>query len=361
MATASSSSSLPPFSCRLSPAIAELFSTLDCTLALSTYQAGKLILLSPKSDGTGFHQYLRTFDRPMGIAVSHHLLGVATRNRVEILANSPELAPRYPTKPDTYDSLYIPRARFNTGHLDIHDISISENGILAVNTLFSCIARIDATHSFVPVWQQPFITELVPGDCCHLNGMALDDDGSPALVTALGESDYPQGWRKNLPNGGVLVDVKTGETLVGGLAMPHSPRIIDDSIWLLQSGEGTLCRFDRDSGKIITVTSLPGFARGFARCGDHAFLGISRLRPNHKFGHLPIAQLKPFCGVVVVHLPTGAIVGTLEFLTSCEEIYDVQAITGLGRPAIVRDDDPFCTSSLMLPGRTFLSEPSGPE
>ncbi|MEZ5325004.1 MAG: TIGR03032 family protein [Verrucomicrobiales bacterium] len=348
------SATLSPFSCRFSPAIAELLCALDCSLALSTYQAGKLILLSPKPDGTGFYQYLRTFDRPMGIAVSDELLAVATRDRVELLANSRDLAPRYPKKPDTYDSLYIPRARFNTGQLDIHDIAFSSRGILAVNTLFSCIARIDATHSFVPVWQPPFIKDLVPDDCCHLNGMAIDSGGVPALVTALGSTDSRQGWRQDLPSGGVLVDVKTGQTLASGLSMPHSPRIIGENIWLLQSGEGTLCRFE--SGKVETVASLPGFARGFAVCGDHAFVGISRLRPNHRFGHLPIAKIQPFCGVTVVHLPTGAIVGSLEFLTSCEEIYDVQAIIGLGRPAIVRDDDPFCTSSLTLPGRTFLGE-----
>ena len=103
---------------------------------------------------------------------------------------------------------------------------------------------------------------------------------------------------------------------------------------------------------------MPGFARGFARCGDYAFIGISRLRPNHRFGHLPIAKKTPFCGVVVIHLPTGAITGTFEFLKSCEEIYDVQTIQGLdlGRLAIVRDNDPFCTTSLTLPGRTFLSK-----
>lgn len=348
----------PPFSCRYDPAVAELLRALDCSIALTTYQAGKVVIFSPKQEGNGLHQYLRSFDKPMGLASAGDMLAVATRERVEVLANSPALARKYPRKPDTYDSLFIPRARFNTGHLDIHDLVFSSDGILAVNTLFSCIVRIDISHSFLPVWQPPFIRELIPGDCCHLNGMAVDSAGKPQLVTALGTADTPQGWRQNLPLGGALVSVTSGRLLAKNLAMPHSPRIANNAIWFLQSGSGTLCRIDQQQGEVETIASLPGFARGLAIHGDYGFIGISRLRSTHKFGDLPIAKLPPFCGVVVVHLPTGTIRGKLEFLTTCEEIYDVQLIPGLGRPAIVRDDDEFCTSSLTLPGRTFIAQHS---
>ena len=354
-----SDSQAPPFSCRFTPALAEVMASLDCTLALSTYQAGKFIMLSPKLDGTGFWQFPRTFPKPMGVAVGANRIAVATASSVVVLENSPNLAAHYRPKPGTYDSLFLPRAHFVTGHIDIHDLAFAPDGpgLIAVNTLFSCLCRIDGTHSFVPTWQPPFISSLEPADNCHLNGMALDAEGRPSLVTALGRSDVAEGWRANLDRGGVLIDVVTGECVASELPMPHSPRIYDEQYFLLLSATGELVKLDPNSGGQETVAKLPGFARGLARCGDYLFAGISRLRVGHKFGHLPVAKMKPFCGVVAVHLPTGAIVGSLEFMNSCEEIYDVQTVCGLGRPAIVRQDDPFAVECLTIPGRTFLSAP----
>ncbi len=346
----------PPFSCTFTPALAELLWQLDCSIAVSTYQAGKVVLLSPKSKGEGLYQYPRTFAKPMGIAVDGHRLAIATRDQVKILANTPGLATAYHKRPNTYDSLYIPRASFNTGALDVHDLQFQNGSLIAINTLFSCLCKIESGYSFIPIWQPPFISKLIPNDHCHLNGLAMVD-GKARYVTALGTTDSQEGWRELQRTGGVLLDVTTNEIVLQGLAMPHSPRVYNDKLYLLLSASGELVSADLNSGKCTTVTKLPGFARGLAKCGDYVFVGISRLRSNHKFGDLPIAKMQPFCGVVVVHFPTGAIVGTMQYVNSCEEIYDVQVITGLGRPAILREDDPFCTASLSLPEQVFWSNP----
>jgi hypothetical protein len=39
---------LAPFSCTYSPQIPELLQKLNCSLAITTYQAGKVIFISPK-------------------------------------------------------------------------------------------------------------------------------------------------------------------------------------------------------------------------------------------------------------------------------------------------------------------------
>ena len=56
------------------------------------------------------------------------------------------------------------------------------------------------------------------------------------------------------------------------------------------------------------------------------------------------------------HLPTGAIAGSLQYTSSCEEIYDVQVLPGQMRPGMVRPDDPFVHESLVLPDQTFLAK-----
>src|SRR5262249_29870322 len=47
---------------------------------------------------------------------------------------------------------------------------------------------------------------------------------APRYVTALGDTDTRCGWRGDKPQGGILVDVPSGEIIARGLSMPHSPR-----------------------------------------------------------------------------------------------------------------------------------------
>ena len=88
----------PSFTCSYSPNVPELLQQLNCTLALSTFQAGKVILLSA-IDANKLVQLPRSFARPMGLATDAHRLAIATAAEVIVLANAPEMAPNYPPKP----------------------------------------------------------------------------------------------------------------------------------------------------------------------------------------------------------------------------------------------------------------------
>ncbi|MBT8327510.1 MAG: TIGR03032 family protein, partial [Bacteroidia bacterium] len=109
---------LAPFSCTYTPQIPELLSRLNCSIAITTYQAGKLIFISPK-DENSLVQLPRTFEKPMGIAedMENDRLAIATKDEIVILANSEELAAHYPNAPQKYDALYMPRATYHTGTL----------------------------------------------------------------------------------------------------------------------------------------------------------------------------------------------------------------------------------------------------
>ena len=49
-------------------------------------------------------------------------------------------------------------------------------------------------------------------------------------------------------------------------------------------------------------------------------------RSNHKFGELQVAKNAiNSAASFAVHLPTGAITGTFEFLQSCEDICDIHS------------------------------------
>ena len=86
---------LPPFSCSYSPNVPELLLQLRCTIAISTYQAGKVVFISPKDDQK-LVQLPRTFQKAMGIGMSGNKMALATLDEVLVLVNSKELAAHYP-------------------------------------------------------------------------------------------------------------------------------------------------------------------------------------------------------------------------------------------------------------------------
>jgi uncharacterized protein (TIGR03032 family) len=203
------------------------------------------------------------------------------------------------------------------------------NELWVVNTLFSCLCTLHPDYSFVPRWQPPFVSALAPEDRCHLNGLAMLD-GKPKYVTAMAESDTPGGWRPRKVETGCLIDVESGQALARGFAMPHSPRAHLGHVWLLDSGRGSLVRVDPASGKVDTVARFPGYTRGLAMIGKLAFVGLSRIRETSTFGGVPIAENRQRlkCGVGVVDLQTGRLVGQLEFTSGVDEIFDVSLLVG---------------------------------
>ena len=342
--------SLPPFSFSFTPEFPELLHQLDCSLLLSTYQAGKVIAIS--SDGEKITQLPRNFESPMGMAIEDERMAVATRDEIILLANEPRLAPIYPNKQGVYDALYFPRSTHYCGRMAVHDIAYGADGLVGVNTAFSCLFHLDDTYNFVPIWRPPFITAIASEDRCHLNGMALVD-GKPKYVTALGTTDTPGGWRDDKLTGGILMDVDSNEILLDGLPMPHSPRVIDGELYLLLSASGELVRVNPDGG-YDTLCQVDGFLRGMVRWGDYLFIGCSKLRKTHTFGDLPLARnTSVFCGVVIIHKDTGALVSQIKYINSCEEIYDVQILPHILRPNILGTGNDTHKLGLSTPDSTF--------
>jgi len=357
----SSHDSLAPFACTYSVDFPDILLGLGCSLALTTYQSGKVILVSPATDR--LIQLPRTFSDAMGLAVSDQRMAVATKKEIVVLANAPKLAATFPRKPGVYDSLFVPRTTHYTGPMAIHDMAWGRDGRLyAVNTVCSCLAVIEDRYNFTPIWKPPFISRLTPFDNCHLNGLALAD-GRPRFVTALGTTDTPQGWRKDKLSGGVLMEVESGDVVLEGLAMPHSPRLIDGRLLVLNSAACELLEVDPERRTSEVVSRLPGFSRGLAGAGDYLFIGLSELRHNHRvFGDLPIARAEGlYCGMICIHIPTGRIAGELRYLRTCKEIYDIQVLPGLLRPGILAPGDELHRRALSAPGLALWAEESPPE
>lgn len=322
-----------PFECYYSGKALELLYQSNSSLILSTYQAGKVILLS--SDGKQMIQLVRDFQRPMGIALKDQRMALACALNTTVFRTDEALAKTYPEKPDTYDAFYYPTTQYRTDYVDIHDIAFTTQGLVGVNTAFSCLSRLDGEYSFNPIWKPQFIEEYVPQDLCHLNGMAVDEEGQIRYVTAFAKTASREGWRENKMTSGVLIDVATNEIVLDKLPMPHSPRIYRGEIYFLLSAEEKLVRADLKTGTYHEVAKVDGFIRGLSFIGHYAFIGVSRLRKTHTFSELDIADKDIKAGVVIVDMNTGKTVGEIKYDSSVEELYDVHVLNGYKRVNIL--------------------------
>lgn len=345
-----------PVSCSVSGSFHQWMSRCGGCIAVTSYQAQRLGFIGFDGDkvSPSFHE----FPDPMGLARQDNLMALASGGQLTLFANAPMLAAHYPRNTGRHDALYLPRATYHTGDLRAHDIAFGGGEIWFVNTLFSCLSTPSPHYSFEPRWTPPFISKLAAEDRCHLNGVAMID-GAPRFATALGETDTSGGWRANKTAGGVLLDVQSGQTILRGLSMPHSPRWHEGKLWMLNSGAGELCVVDADAGSCTPVCVLPGFLRGLCFVEHYALVGLSQIRQTNLFGGLPIRDRfdRLLCGICVIDLRDGRLIATIEFTSGLHELYEVQFIPGVSRPAILSPTDPDAGRAITCPTIAYWLRP----
>ena len=316
----------------------EWLARAGASLAFTTYQAGKLFLIGLKPGGR-LAVFERTFARCMGLGVSADARSLVLATQYQLLRFD-NVVPKGGAHGE-HDAVFSPHAIWVTGDVDAHDVALPADGRpMFVNTLFSCIATVSDGYSFKPLWRPPFVSKLAPEDRCHLNGLALEGE-RPRYVTLVADSDVADGWRDRRADGGMLIDVATGEAVLRGLSMPHSPRLHGGRLWLLNSGTGELGFVDRDAKKFVPVAFCPGYARGLAFVGPYAIVGLSLARENRTFQGLPLDQAlaargaEPRCGLLVIDTNSGDTVEWLRIEGVVRELFDVAVLPGIRNPAAI--------------------------
>jgi uncharacterized protein (TIGR03032 family) len=306
------------------------------SLAFTTYQGNKVFVLGRKSDGN-LAVSERTFPRSMGLAVSQDARTLYLATEIS-LYRFDNILPVGEVEGDT-DAVYAPHQTWITGDIDIHDVGIGADGRpIFANTLFNCVGTTAEGHSFRPVWQPSFIEKMAAQDCCHLNGLAMEA-GQPRYVTCVSRSDVVDGWRDRRDGGGVVIDVTSGEVVAAGLSMPHSPRLWNGKLWLLNSGTGEFGWIE--DGRFHPVTFCPGYARGLTFVGPYAVIGLSRARENRTFSGLPLAdalirhEVDARTGLLVVDTRSGAVVEWIRIEGVIDELFDVGFLPGVRNPRLI--------------------------
>lgn len=258
-----------------SQGLPELLEQLELSVLLSTYQAGRVV--SVGSHRGQLRLGFSHFDQAMGLCRTASGIAVGTRDGIWSLPANREIAAHI--KPEgEHDIAFLARSCHHTGPLMGHDLAWCGDRLWLVITLFNRLFTIEGDWSFVPQWQPPFISGWTTGDRCHLNGLAMVDDGSaPAFVSALSETDTVNGWREHKATGGCLIHVPSGEEVLRGL--------------------------DCIAGR--------------------AFVGLSQNRKTAVFGGLQLqdSQQCLLYGLAIVDLATGALRELLLFHRGLEEVF----------------------------------------
>jgi uncharacterized protein (TIGR03032 family) len=351
----------PPLRSMHTPSFPAILARLGITVGVTTYQANKLVLL--RADGEALNTHFRDFRKPMGLAISSKRLAVGIQEEIHEFRNLPAVCPHLEPA-GKHDACYMPRTVSITGDIDIHEMAWVGEELWFVNTRFSCLCTLDGVHSFVPRWWPRFITALAPEDRCHLNGLGLAPDAAgrpvPRYATAHSATDSEKGWREHKKDGGVLIDIPSGEVVAGGLAMPHSPRWHNGKVWLLESGTGSIGVVDPSTGRYEPVAHLPGFTRGLDFYGSLAFVGLSQVRESAIFSGIPIAErpaAERASGVWVLDIASGKTIAFLKFEDAVQEIFAVQLLPGLRFPEVIVDECPLRADAFDVPPASLVAFP----
>ena len=320
----------------ITPGLAQWMLTNSVSLAFTSYQTGQLILAGVGPDGRlSFNE--QNYARATGLCYDNGRLFVGSMFQIWRLENM--LRPGHFAN-KAFDRVFVPRTAHTVNYVDVHEIGVDRTDrLIFVNSRYSCLATIDKMHSFQPLWKPDFISALVPEDRCHLNGMAMVD-GMPKYITAISVSDEKDGWRDKRGQGGVLIDVASGDIITDRLSMPHSPRVHEGQLWALDSGRGRVVRIDEASGALDEVAFCPGFLRGLAFHNGYAIVTVSKVRDG-SFEELELQEKlrkqgkQAACGVMIVDLNRGTIVESILFEGKVTEMFDIAAIPGVRNPMSV--------------------------
>ena len=130
------------------PNFPALLRRFGASLLVTTYQAGKLVIV--RDEGEQLNTHFRPFRAPMGMALIGDRLAVGTKIQIWEFVDVPTVTARL-DPPGRHDACFLPRSSHVTGNIQIHEMAWGAgNELWVVNTRFSCLSTLDRSASFTP-------------------------------------------------------------------------------------------------------------------------------------------------------------------------------------------------------------------
>ncbi|WP_421831956.1 DUF4915 domain-containing protein [Limnobacter sp.] len=126
---------------------------------------------------------------------------------------------------------------------------------------------------------------------------------------------------------------------------PHSPRLHNGELYVLNSGAGEIGRIDLASGRYDCIAFVGGYGRGLSFIGDYAIFGISKPRHDGYVPDFPLHdRLKALhmpdrCQLIAVNLKTGHVIQAITFEGAAREFFDTVVIPDCRNGVIMNLDE----------------------
>src|SRR5262249_26857889 len=122
------------------PNFPALLRRLRASLLVTTYQAGKLVMV--RDEGDHLNTHFRSFQAPMGLALQGDRLAIGTSVQVGEYVDAPAVTAKL-EPPGRHDACFLPRSCHVTGNIQGHEMAWGEGQELwVVNTRFSCLCTL---------------------------------------------------------------------------------------------------------------------------------------------------------------------------------------------------------------------------
>jgi hypothetical protein len=247
---------------------------------------------------------------------------------------------------------------------EIHDVLLDGDSILVVSTGTDDIKRYRPGPGLRPSIEVHYGTRSRV-DTWHLN--CLCRHGDQIVATAFARSFTPL-WRKTVKKvkganraagRGEIIDIDTGETVVGGFAGPHSPRRWGDW-WVVANAANRSLMAVKDGEEDRWELACGGWTRGLAIWDDHAIIAVSAQREK---GGWTKPHTKT-CLLLFIDLKAREAVGSITI--PFREVYDLTLISeeligglrrGAGTNALRVLERAACEGYWPAPVETFAMEP----
>lgn len=208
---------------------------------------------------------------------------------------------------------------------NLHSLCVREDEVFLVSTGTDEVVRFRMRGARIlseSLFWRP-AGSAVRADAHHLNGLCFFQ--GELHVSGFGEK-MGDTWAAS--SNGFIRNLERNETVATGLRHPHSLLPLDDGLAFCESGRRTVHLPGRPP-----VHSLPGYARGLCRVGDHLFVGASSRRLVSRSTGKAVPQPGPDdlagrCSVSRIALHSSSVDLMTDLSWHGGEIYDLLPLVG---------------------------------
>ncbi len=309
----------------------------DLSVGFAAQGVNDLILLGHHQDGSR-STCARKIDGCKKLYVDGPTFWISTRNHLWQFENCLGQRPSALGS----DRMYVPMLGITTGEIGVEDIVVEAHGrVVFASSCNGCLATISELNRVVPFWRPSVNVSVIDVESSFLSGLAAED-GYSKYVTAFDRTRRPSRWNFRGIGHGYVIDIDSNEIIATNLSMPHSPRIHDGLLWLLNSGTGHFGFVDLATGKFQDVLSFQGSLDCLAFHGDYAVIGLSGSREHFSTYHSDRdfdwnkSSDAERCQIQIIDMRRGVATSSFAVPPGVCRLNDVVILPGVKLPGVVR-------------------------